>query len=94
MIGKSKRLEALKISLPDQEYDGDIEYRAFVQGVGWQEWKKNGQQIGTVGSSKRIEAMEVRLTGELAEKYTIAYIWQMLDGAAMQKMERLQEVQI
>ena len=73
MIGKSKRLEALKISLPDQEYDGDIEYRAFVQGVGWQEWKKNGQQIGTVGSSKRIEAMEVRLTGELAEKYSVYY---------------------
>lgn len=73
VIGQSKRLEALKISLPDQEYDGDIEYRAFVQGVGWQDWKKNGQQIGTVGSSKRIEAIEVRLTGELNEKYSVYY---------------------
>lgn len=73
VTGKGKRLEALKISLPDKEYDGDIEYRAFVQGTGWQAWKKNGQQIGTVGTSKRIEAVEVRLTGEMAEHYSVYY---------------------
>lgn len=73
VVGKAKRLEALKISLPDKEYDGDVEYRAFVQSYGWQDWKKNGEQIGTVGSSKRIEAIEVRLTGELAEHYSVYY---------------------
>ena len=73
VTGKAKRLEALKISLPDQEYDGDIEYRAFVQSYGWQDWKKNGEQIGTVGSAKRIEAVEVRLTGEMAEHYSVYY---------------------
>ena len=73
VTGMAKRLEGLKISLPDQEYDGDIEYRAFVQSYGWQDWKKNGEQIGTVGLSKRIEAIEVRLTGELAKHYSVYY---------------------
>lgn len=73
VTGKARRLEALEISLPDQEYEGDIEYRAYVQSYGWQEWKKNGEQMGTVGSAKRIEAMEVRLTGEMAEHYSVYY---------------------
>lgn len=73
VTGRSKRLEALKITLPDKEYEGDVEYRAFVQGIGWQNWVKNGEIAGTVGASKRIEALEVRLTGEIAEHYSVYY---------------------
>ena len=73
VTGMAKRLEALKVSLSDQEYEGDIEYRAYVQSYGWQDWKKDGEQIGTVGSAKRIEAIEVRLTGEMAEHYSVYY---------------------
>lgn len=43
VTGKSKRLESLKISLPDVEgttgYTGGISYQTFVTGVGWQDWK-------------------------------------------------------
>lgn len=73
VVGKSKRLEGLQISIADMEYTGDVEYRTFVQGIGWQEWKKNGQTTGSVGASKRIEAIEIRLTGEIAEHYSVYY---------------------
>lgn len=73
ITGKSKRLEALKISLPEQEYAGNIEYRAYVQTYGWQPWKRNGEEIGTTGQGKRIEAIEIRLTGELAQHYSVYY---------------------
>lgn len=73
VTGMGKRLEAFKISLPEQEYPGDIEYRAYVQTYGWQEWKRNGEEIGTTGQGKRIEALEIRLTGELAQHYSVYY---------------------
>lgn len=41
---------------------------------GWEkDWKKNGQVSGTVGQSKRLEAVEIRLTGQLSEKYDVYY---------------------
>lgn len=73
VTGRSKRLEALKISLPEQDYAGDIEYRAYVQTYGWQPWKRNGEEIGTTGQGKRIEAIEIKLTGELAQHYSVYY---------------------
>lgn len=73
VTGRSKRLEALRISLPETEYEGGIEYRVHAQTIGWQSWKSNGQLAGTTGQGKRIEAIEVRLTGELAEYYDIYY---------------------
>lgn len=73
VTGKSKRLEALKISLPDHEYEGGIQYRAYIQGLRWQDWAEDGQQIGTTGSAKRMEAIEIRLTGEMANHYSVYY---------------------
>ena len=57
---KGKRVEAIKITLPDSDYTGNVEYQAFVQGIGWQTWKKNGELAGTSGQSKRIEALRVK----------------------------------
>jgi uncharacterized protein YjdB len=34
-------------------------YNAYVQGIGWQGWKCNGDVAGTVGQSLRIEALAV-----------------------------------
>ena len=39
--GQGKRIEAIKITLPDSDYTGNVEYQAYVQGIGWQSWKKN-----------------------------------------------------
>ena len=34
-----------------------ITYRAHIQNVGWQGWKSNGETAGTIGQSKRMEAI-------------------------------------
>lgn len=77
VTGKSKRLEALKISLPDPVgttgYSGGIKYRAHVQGIGWQDWKQDGELIGTSGQAKRVEALQIALTGEIANHYDVYY---------------------
>ena len=75
--GKSKRMESVKINLPDvvgtTGYTGGIAYQAYVQGTGWQEWKSDGQLAGTAGQRKRIEALRMKLTGEVAEYYDVYY---------------------
>lgn len=73
VTGKSKRMEAIKIKLPDSEYEGGIEYQTHVQSIGWQGWKKDGQQAGTTGQGKRLEAIQIQLTGDMAQHYDIYY---------------------
>lgn len=71
--GQSKRIEAIKVNLYEQDYNGSIEYSSHIQGVGWQDWKSNGQLSGTIGKSKQIEALKIRLTGEISQYYDIYY---------------------
>ena len=71
--GKSKRLEAMELSLTDAPYEGGIEYRTHVQTYGWQDWVSAGTVSGTSGQSKRLEAMQIRLTGAMAEHYDVYY---------------------
>ena len=72
-IGQGKRLEAITLSAPKTEFDGGLEYRVHVQSYGWMDWQSDGAVAGTEGQGKRIEAVEIRLTGILAEKYDIYY---------------------
>lgn len=71
--GLAKRLEGVKISLPGQDYTGEITYQTHVQTYGWQDWVKNGALAGTTGESKRLEGIRIKLTGEMAEHYDIYY---------------------
>lgn len=73
VTGKSKRMEAIQITIPNNKYSGSIEYRTYLQTYGWQEWKKDGEIAGTTGQSKRIEAIEIRLSGEIAQYYDVYY---------------------
>ena len=73
VTGQAKRMEAIKIKLPDSEYKGGIEYQTHVQSIGWQGWKKNGELAGTTGQAKRLEAIQIRLTGDMADYYDIYY---------------------
>ncbi len=68
--GQAKRVEALAVSIEHPDYAGGIQIRAHVQDIGWQGWSTTG---GTTGQSKRVEAMQLRLTGELAEHYDVYY---------------------
>ena len=68
--GQSLRVEALKVSLKNADYAGGVQIRAHVQDIGWQGWSTTG---GTSGQSKRVEAMQIRLTGEMANHYDVYY---------------------
>ena len=72
--GQSKRVEAFRLQLVSQEFDGDIEYRSYVQDAGWEnQWRSSNQISGTTGQSKYIEAIQVRLTGKMAMHYDVYY---------------------
>lgn len=73
--GSGLRIEAMKASLyhlPQGE-SGGVSYTAFVQGTGWQSEQSNGAIAGTTGKALRMEAIKMRLTGSLAQKYSITY---------------------
>ncbi len=72
-MGKSRRIEALKMTIAGSPYAGSIAYRAYVQGVGWQGWRQNNALAGTQGKGKRIEALAVKLTGTVSEHYDVYY---------------------
>lgn len=55
LIGKALNLEAFKIN------SAKVVYRAYVQDLGWQDWKKNGEVAGTIGQAKQVEAIEVKV---------------------------------
>lgn len=65
--GESQRVESIKIRL--ENLPGyDVYYRGHVQNVGdtpmvdgeWC-WKKNGEELGTTGSSQRLEELQVKI---------------------------------
>lgn len=70
--GQSRRLEALRVTLPNSE-DLGIEYRSHVQNEGWQDWVSDGSVSGTTGKGLQIEAVELKLTGERATSYDLYY---------------------
>jgi beta-N-acetylglucosaminidase/transglutaminase/protease-like cytokinesis protein 3 len=71
--GQAKRLEAIKISLKNKPYSGDITYNTHVQDYGWLNNVSNGAISGTSGQAKRLEAIQINLTGEMAQHYDIYY---------------------
>lgn len=71
--GQAKRLEGIEMELEHPNYDGSIQYRTHVQGIGWQGWVADGAMAGTTGQARRLEAIEIRLTGNMAERYDVYY---------------------
>ena len=72
-VGKSKRLEGIRIQLPEG-VSGSVEYRTHIQNTGWEtKWKKDGEVSGTSGKSLRLEAIQVKLTGKVADNYDVYY---------------------
>lgn len=72
-VGKSKRLEGIRIQLPEG-VSGSVEYRTHIQNTGWEtKWKKDGEVSGTSGKSLRLEAIQVKLTGKIADNYDVYY---------------------
>ena len=75
-VGSSLRLEALRMYIQDgtEQYSGGVEYRSHIQNLGWETtWRNEHEVSGTTDKGYRLEAMEMRLTGEYAEHYDIYY---------------------
>ena len=53
--------------------DEKINYNVHVQNDGWQNVRTDGEIAGTEGRSLRLEAIKIRLTGEMSKKYDIYY---------------------
>ena len=77
--GRGLNLEALKISLEvdgatsQEQIANAISVEAHVSNVGWQAAVGNGGTAGTTGQSRAVEALRVRLSGELSARYTVWY---------------------
>ena len=69
--GEGKRLEAIKIDVPNTSCTGGITYSVHCQTYGWMDWVTNDMQAGTSGQAKRLEAIKIKLTGEMAEKFDV-----------------------
>ena len=55
-------VEAFKINLTgDLAFHYDVYYRTHVRNIGWQSWVKNGNQAGTTGQAKSVEAIQIKL---------------------------------
>ena len=70
---RALRMEALTITLANQQYSGGIEYNTHCANLGWQGWKSNGDMAGTTNQARQIEAIQIRLTGEMANHFDIYY---------------------
>jgi prepilin-type processing-associated H-X9-DG protein len=78
--GASKRLEGIRVITGNQASGIGVSYTSHIQDKGWEAdinnsatWKSNGQESGSRGSSKRLEAIKIVLTGANAGNYDIYY---------------------
>ena len=78
--GQAKRLEGINIKLTNKPYSGSIVYTTHVQSYGWQgnennpnTWRRDGVLSGTSGEAKRLEAIRIALTGNMAAHYDVYY---------------------
>ena len=70
---QSKQMEGIVINYEDLKGNSQITYRVNVAGKGWMDWVSSGELAGTTGENRQIEAIEIKLTGEAAEKYDVVY---------------------
>ena len=50
-----------------------IYYKSHCQNIGWAAYAYNGAVSGSIGQSLRMEAIEIKLSGEIAKYYDVVY---------------------
>lgn len=68
-----KGIGAMKLSLPNLNNKGGIEYRVHSNGGSWSEWKRDGETAGDESCSRLIDGIQIRLYGEVSEHYDLFY---------------------
>lgn len=71
--GKHQKSAGLMMAVTGSKYTGNIEYRVRGEGYSWLGWCSNNTKTGKYGKNKRIEGVQMRLTGELAEHFDVYY---------------------
>ena len=69
--GQAKYIDQLKIKLNKYNIDGDIQYKTYNLKNGWGDYVSSDSISGV--SKEQIEAVKIKLTGEVAEHYDIYY---------------------
>lgn len=74
-VGRALRAEAFKASIenPTTGLSGGISYEAHVQNKGWMTVSQDGEVAGTVGQALQLEAVRIKLTGQLADYFSVYY---------------------
>ena len=73
--GQSRRLEAVRLSMPGLPVGGGIRYEVHAQDKGWMAAVADGALAGTTGQSRRLEAVRISLTGDASKEgnYSVWY---------------------
>ena len=72
VAGQARKIDSISLHLTGNQYKGGISYRSNVQKTGWEsKWSSNGAMSGRQGN--RIEGIQIKLTGEVAEHYDVYY---------------------
>ena len=70
--GKGKPIDSIELNVSGNQYKGGITYRTYKKDSGWDaNWSSNGETSGIQG--KKINAIAVKLTGEVANHYDVYY---------------------
>ncbi len=71
LAGPASVLGQLRLTLKHPECGGELQYRTSLAESGWESWVTPGTSSGV--KNKTIQAVQIRLTGDLAAKYNIYY---------------------
>lgn len=71
--GQAKSLEGICVKIENTDCEGGVAYDVYMQSYGWLGEKSDYAENGIPQGNKRMEAMKIYLTGELAEYYDIYY---------------------
>ena len=77
-VGKGLRLEGIKIKLAEngkeKPIDGYLQYQTHIQNIGWESsWKSDDVLSGTEGKGLRLEAIRMKLTGNISKSFDVYY---------------------
>lgn len=66
---------AFRATIQNQPKDmtGTIAYQVNLSGSGWMDWKEDAAEAGKADGEMPLEAISMKLTGELGENYNILY---------------------
>lgn len=69
--GQGKAIQQLSMTASGSTFGGGFQYSVHSADIGWQDYVGDGATAGREG--KQIEAIRIRLTGELAQRFDVYY---------------------